>query len=700
MAQIILKQQGQKLKSKHSTRAMALGKYVSDNQKYDELLLQGFLTEPQTLEDAVFEMANICDLADPSGQRKIMEHWTISWKLEDGETPPDKEKMFKAAAEAWEETGHKNCPAIFALHTNTDHPHIHITGPRVDPIENKVLRDSFSHLKAQAATVRIAHKHGWEVPDGTRYQLDENGEITPKGKPDGKKGRIRSKARAEEELTGLKSGQRILSETLEEFCNENRQYFSAWKWGDLHRALAMRGVEMAYTDRGGNGGGLAFSLDGQTWEKASIACPELSYPNISQTLGAKGRYRKARPEARKLLEEARAKLDQRPQPMTLPQPKPQPMPAPTPTPAPIPQKRINKPDPDSLKKIQAKIDRYSEIIRDIEKSIDAPTKEQKAAIRRLDEMAYTMAQRERARRLEKEELRLLLQAIENFIAAIFGLAQLAILKKQQADADYEAEQTRQERIDEKQKLIDRFNDYLKKTQERFNIEQLLLKEAESQPLSLQKQLAFKKVCEAHKRELRHFEIERKSYYRILATRLKGAGHSKEEALQIMIAGKINERKAARAIISIYENPEALSNFTSTQLAQWKRIETPPKTGSALFDCTPKTQKVKIEEEQEKPEETKETESRMKKVQSEIEQSMANSKKKKPAKLKSWAEYMQDWKENATTTEPPEPPSQTKMEDFEEEMQEFARLAEEHKKQELQQKEDNYDYKHYSPKQNL
>ena len=71
----------------------------------------------------------------------------------------------------------------------------------------------------------------------------------------------------------------------------------------------MQGIEMQYTEHEKERGGLAFSQDGKTWEKASICCPELSFPRISEALGAKGTYRKARKDTLDLLTEARARLN-------------------------------------------------------------------------------------------------------------------------------------------------------------------------------------------------------------------------------------------------------------------------------------------------------------------------------------------------------------------------------------------------------
>lgn len=300
---LIIKEATQVRAAAHGRRAMQLAEYINDATKcvgHVDVNME----RHETRESMAREMAAICDAVDPTGKRKLMQHWILAWRVDAGEAAPTKEEMYAAGREAMQGIGYGKCPYSMAIHANTAHPHVHIAVARVEQLAGVIIRDSYTHLRAQKTGAEIVARHGWQQSPGHLFEM-RDGEIVRKGR--GKRGDIRTKTvmQEREKLEGKRPEKAKLADILEEFCTETRDRWSAWKWGDLHKALALKGVEMQYTQHG-DAGGLAFSADGKTWEKASKACPELSYNNIAKQLGASGSYRKARAGIAKIAADARA----------------------------------------------------------------------------------------------------------------------------------------------------------------------------------------------------------------------------------------------------------------------------------------------------------------------------------------------------------------------------------------------------------
>ena len=289
-----------------------MGQYINDPSKCIAKISKNFLVPDMTEEEEALEIAHLCAIVDPSGKKKIEHHWIISWKEEQGDRPLTKKEIFETVDEAMTELGYEKCPYRVAIHGNTDNPHAHIDVLRIDLEAQKLIPDSWDYVKAQRAVAKITAAHeGWRPEPGNWYKMQLDGKIVFHPEKPKKRGGIRTRTLETEKITGKKS----LERTLQEFCEENREYFKAWKWADLHRGLALKGVEMQYTEHPDGGGGLAFSIDGKRWEKASTLCPELAFPRISEALGAKSKYRKARADTLKILSEARAKLEETKQPL-------------------------------------------------------------------------------------------------------------------------------------------------------------------------------------------------------------------------------------------------------------------------------------------------------------------------------------------------------------------------------------------------
>lgn len=311
MATLIIKEAAHGPAALHGTRAGQLAAYITDPHKCgDDDMRSGHLYAT-TVTDAAREMAAICDAADGTGKRKLIQHWILSTKREGKEDHPSNDEIMAAGRELMAALGYSQCPHMIAVHNNTDNRHAHIVVARVDAETGEIVRDSHSHLKAQKAVARISAAHGWRPERGNMYQIARDGEIVTRAKAERDKprrGDIRTRTTADDAITPATPRQK-LEERLAEFAAQTRDQWGAWKWGDLHRALALRGIEMQYTDHGQGRGGLAYSADGRHWVKASSVCPAMSYPELSKALGARaGSYRKARKGIAQIVEDARARI--------------------------------------------------------------------------------------------------------------------------------------------------------------------------------------------------------------------------------------------------------------------------------------------------------------------------------------------------------------------------------------------------------
>lgn len=311
MATLIAKKAAHGPAALHYTRASQLISYISDPAKCEPEEMQHHGIYADEVADKASEMAAICEAIDGTGKRKLIDHWIISTKCEGQEDHPANDEIMAAARELMGGLGYANCPYIVSLHTNTDNRHAHIVVARVDEKTGKIVPCGMDAFAAQKAVAHICAAHGWRPERGNRYQIATGGEIVPRAKAEASKprrGDIRTRTTADDAITPATPRQK-LEERLAEFAAQTRDQWGAWKWGDLHRALALRGIEMQYTDHGQGRGGLAYSADGKTWIKASSACPEMTYPALSAALGARaGSYRKARKGIAQIVEDARARI--------------------------------------------------------------------------------------------------------------------------------------------------------------------------------------------------------------------------------------------------------------------------------------------------------------------------------------------------------------------------------------------------------
>lgn len=311
MATLIAKEAAHGPAALHGTRAGQLAAYITDPHKCGDDDMRSANLYATTVEDAAREMAAICDAADGTGKRKLIQHWIISTRREGKEDHPANGEIMAAGRELMAALGYAKCPHMIAIHNNTDNRHAHIVVARVDADTGQIVHDSHTHIKAQKAVATISAAHGWRPERGNMWQIAPDGEIVTRAKAERDKprrGDIRTRTTADDTITPPTPRQ-TLEETLAEFVAQTRKDWGAWKWGDLHRALALHGIEMQYTDHGDGRGGLAYSADGRHWIKASSACPAMSYPALSAVLGAKaGSYRRARKGIAQIAEVARQRI--------------------------------------------------------------------------------------------------------------------------------------------------------------------------------------------------------------------------------------------------------------------------------------------------------------------------------------------------------------------------------------------------------
>lgn len=263
---------------------------------------------------------------------ELLAHWVISWK--DGQPTP--QEAIQAARELVADLGYGDNKVTIAIHADTDNTHAHICACKVDPWQEKIIREGNGWWKneAQRSLARIAHAHDWRLEAGAKFVIPVNPQMeviechTPQGTQEitrpkvekrkrdpNKPPSIRKRAREREQRTGVKSGQRLLQEVLAEFVAKHESEFGSWKVAHFHKHLAEAGISCERVQHGDRFG-LVYSLDGENFEAASAVCPSLAYEPLLQRLNAKS-WRDARPEIKKILEEARAAR------YTLPAPLPQ-----------------------------------------------------------------------------------------------------------------------------------------------------------------------------------------------------------------------------------------------------------------------------------------------------------------------------------------------------------------------------------------
>ena len=161
-------------------------------------------------------------------------HWIMSWQENE---QPSHEQIDEAVDIFLQRMGLEGHQAMYALHKNTGHCHVHIVVNRTHPGTLKVIQPykGFDIEEAHRIVAYLVHTQGWAAEGNARYRVNQDGEI------------VRNMARKVpmnpsseamdfENATGEKSAQRIAQEKGHSIIK------SAKTWQELHEALQKVGL--------------------------------------------------------------------------------------------------------------------------------------------------------------------------------------------------------------------------------------------------------------------------------------------------------------------------------------------------------------------------------------------------------------------------------------------------------------------------
>lgn len=161
-------------------------------------------------------------------------HWCMSWQENE---QPSYEQIDEAVDIFLQRMGLEGHQAIYALHKNTGHCHVHIVVNRTNPDTLKVIQPhkGFDIEEAHRIVALLVHKQGWAAENNARYRVNQDGEVVRNA--GGKKVVKPSSAAADfESATGEKSAQRIAQEWGHGIIK------NAASWAELHEGLQKAGL--------------------------------------------------------------------------------------------------------------------------------------------------------------------------------------------------------------------------------------------------------------------------------------------------------------------------------------------------------------------------------------------------------------------------------------------------------------------------
>ena len=283
-------------------RITALLEYVRDPGDQTEKCVysgaRGFVSV-----SAAGQMAEMIALAHEAARsRDPITHYVLSWQEDEH---PAKQQIERAVDICLAELGMEGHQAVCALHTDTDHDHLHLVVGRVDPESRKVTKQGLDIEALHRAVARIEHEHGWQHCDNARYAVREDGTLEKRGaqKRERREGRQRERqgerradrqrheerqgedhedpegpsmsdgARAYERRTGGQSAERITQERAAPVIARARS------WAELHQGLAEIGMQY---ERKGSG---AIVWVGEQPVKASKVARGASLTALQKRLG-------------------------------------------------------------------------------------------------------------------------------------------------------------------------------------------------------------------------------------------------------------------------------------------------------------------------------------------------------------------------------------------------------------------------------
>jgi hypothetical protein len=175
-----------------------------------------------------------------SRMRDPIEHIVISWS--DGEQPSETQAE-EAVGIVLNVSGYGRCPALWALHTNTRHAHVHIMVVRIDPATGSAQGDGWDLDRLHQALALIEERQGWAPERKAIYEARE-GTVYERGT-----GRMIRDAGGEQ-VAHRKPGRVLPPEIAEVATQLGASIKDAGSWEDLHWRLG--GLDATY-DRKGSG---------------------------------------------------------------------------------------------------------------------------------------------------------------------------------------------------------------------------------------------------------------------------------------------------------------------------------------------------------------------------------------------------------------------------------------------------------------
>jgi hypothetical protein len=256
--------------SPKATRIQRLVDYIRKPERegtekniYDNA--RGFIAEEH--QSQRLEMQGLANAAERS--RDPINHYVLSWK--EGEEPSPKQ-VERAVDIFLKELKMEKHQAIYALHADTKHYHLHLVVNRAHPETEKVNSNRYDYELIHRAVARIEQEQGWEREERGRYRVSEQRELE-RFSPEGRPQEPRQEQRDRERRTGEKSAERVALEASELMKG-------ARSWRQLHQGLAERGMRI---ERKGSGAVLRV---GEVRVKASSLGKAYSLGALQKRLGS------------------------------------------------------------------------------------------------------------------------------------------------------------------------------------------------------------------------------------------------------------------------------------------------------------------------------------------------------------------------------------------------------------------------------
>lgn len=248
---------------------------------------QGFLSDTPAGQKA--EMAALA-IAAPQSADPIC-HYVLS--MCEGEHP-SREQVDEMVHIVLAELGLQGHQAIYALHRDTDHDHVHLVVSRVHPETERVVRagGGWDRRALLQAVSRIEIAQGWQqvATPAAQREAREAERRAKMGRDDRRRKRAQERPRGSDRAKdgahrhGERSAAEIARERAGELFDPRR---GARTWAGLHAALAERGLRY---EKKGSG---ALIYVGDQPVKASAVSRSASFAALEKRLG---KYQPARPE--------------------------------------------------------------------------------------------------------------------------------------------------------------------------------------------------------------------------------------------------------------------------------------------------------------------------------------------------------------------------------------------------------------------